>query len=88
MPICWHCKAETPAAHWERVVENRTALHGDWEGWRMSGRFLIAPGKAGRIMPARLLGMLWQERARSRSIGNTPGNAAVTPFPSNIFRLP
>lgn len=66
MTRCWHCKAETPAAHWERVVENRTALYGAWEGWRMSGAYLIAPGKAGRILPARLLGMLWAEQSRIR----------------------
>lgn len=66
MVRCWHCHAESPHAHWLRVVENRTPLYGPWEGWRMSGRFLIAPSNAGRIMPARVLGMLWEERARSR----------------------
>lgn len=66
MTTCWHCKAESPAAHYARVVENRTELHGEWSGWRMSGRFLIAPGNAGRIMPARVLGMLWEEASRIR----------------------
>lgn len=83
MPRCWHCKAETPAAHWERVVENRTALYGPWEGWRMSGRFLIAPGKAGKILPARLLGLMWQERV-SRKAVSRPGTLHTLP----AVRLP
>lgn len=66
MVTCWHCKAESPRAHYMRIVENQTALHGPWAGWRMSGRFLIAPAKACRITPERLLGMLWQELHRSR----------------------
>lgn len=82
MPRCWHCKAETPAAHWERVVENRTALYADWEGWRLSGRFLIAPGKAGRIMPARLLGILWAEQAAARK------RKTVAQVGATVFRLP
>lgn len=64
MPTCWHCQAETPTAHYERIVHNHTKLYGPWDGWRMAGRFLIAPGPAGRITPERLLGMLWEERAR------------------------
>lgn len=83
MPRCWHCKAETPAAHWERVVENKTALHGPWEGWRLSGQYLIAPGKAGRIMPARLLGMLWEERHRSALM-----NVQLRRSPPHISHLP
>lgn len=83
MPRCWHCKAETPAAHWSRVVENKTPLYGEWEGWRMSGRFLIAPGKAGKIVPARLLGLLWQERV-SRKVLSRPGTLHTLP----VARLP
>lgn len=73
MPVCWHCKAETPASHFERVVHNHTALHAQWDGWRMAGRFLIAPGPAGRITPERLLGMLWEEKARRSTLAkNSP----------------
>lgn len=64
MVKCWHCKVESSAAHYARIVENKTALHGPWEGWRMAGRFLVAPGNAGRITPERLAGILWEERAR------------------------
>ena len=80
MVTCCHCKTETTQAHWERIVENRTALYGPWEGWRMSGHFLIAPGKAGRIMPARLLGMLWQERARVAQVQKR----TVCPMPTQL----
>lgn len=49
----------------------------------MSGVFLIAPSKAGRIMPARLLGLLWAEKAR-RSTGKNGTQPAksgsVVPF--------
>ena len=63
---CWHCKAEFTREHALRVAENRFTLSWqDWDGWRFSGRYLIAPGKAGRILPARLLGLLWEEKARS-----------------------
>lgn len=63
MPRCRVCNAETPVSHYDRTVYNLTPLYGPWDGWRMAGRFLVAPGKAGRIIPERLLGMLWQERA-------------------------
>lgn len=54
MPHCFHCKAETPRDHYLRIVENKFAISWeDWDGWRFSGRFLIAPGKAGRILPRR-----------------------------------
>lgn len=76
MAKCWHCKAESPAAHYERVVHNKTALHAEWTGWRLSGMFLIAPGQAGRITPARLLGMLWREATEKRSAANRLGASA------------
>lgn len=64
MVTCWHCKAETSQAHYDRIVHNKLALHAEWDGWRLSGRFLIAPAKACRITPERLLGMLWEEGRR------------------------
>lgn len=79
MVRCWHCHAESPHAHYQRVVENKTPLYGEWAGWRMSGRFLIAPGNAGRILPARLLGMIWEERARAAQVEKRPGRPSVIP---------
>lgn len=64
MPICWHCKAESPAAHYDRTVHNKHQLHAEWAGWRMSGRFLIAPGPAGRITPEILRSLMREERKR------------------------
>ncbi len=64
MITCWHCKAESPPAHYDRVVHNVTALHGAWVGWRMAGRFLIGPGV--RITPERLRGWLWTEASGIR----------------------
>lgn len=72
MPTCFHCRNESSAAHYARIVENKTPLYGPWEGWRMSGRFLIAPGKAGRLTPERLLGMMWEELTRLRQVKNRP----------------
>jgi hypothetical protein len=80
MVKCWHCHQESSGAHYERVVENRTPLYGPWEGWRMSGPYLIAPGKAGRIMPARLLGILWAEKNR---VQKKPASE-----PARVFALP
>lgn len=91
MPTCWHCKAETTAAHYDRTVYNRHALHAEWAGWRMSGRFLVAPGKAGRLTPERLLGMLWEERARRSTEKNrtmASAEAAIVPFPNSPGKLP
>lgn len=83
MVKCWHCKQESSAAHYARIVENRTALYGPWDGWRMSGPYLIAPGKAGKIMPARLLGILWAENARRSTEKNgtiAARSCAIVPF--------
>lgn len=86
MPKCHHCKQEFAAAHYDRIVHNKTALHGPFAGWRMSGRFLIAPGNAGRITPERLLGMLWEERARSAKVQKrTPCQVSKLPA-REIFR--
>jgi len=82
---CFHCKQEFSAQHYARVVENRTALYGEWEGWRMSGRFLIAPGKAGRIMPTRLLGLLWQEKARE-DLARRKKPAEISGLQNNFLR--
>lgn len=78
---CFHCKAEYDAQHFARIAENRFALHWeDWTGWRFSGRYLIAPGKAGRITPQRLRGILWEERARVRKAEQSSAG--------NVFTLP
>lgn len=82
MMHCWHCHAETPHDHALRIAENKFALHWEeWAGWRFSGRFLIAPGKAGRILPRRLLGILWEERQRERA-------KPACPYPAQVRRLP
>lgn len=81
MSNCWHCHAETPYEHALRIAENKFALHyEDWQGWRFSGRFLIAPGKAGRITPQRLLGILWEEQNRMRRAKAAP--------PAKVHKLP
>lgn len=63
LTTCFHCNAEHPDGHYERVVHNKTALYGPWTGWRMAGRFLVAPDRE-RITPERLRGMLWRESHR------------------------
>lgn len=66
---CFHCKAEYDAQHFARIAENRFSLHWeDWDCWRFSGRYLIAPGKAGKITPQRLAGLLWEDAARLRAL--------------------
>jgi hypothetical protein len=88
---CWHCKAEFDRTHALRVAENKFTLDWeDWAGWRFSGRFLIAPGRAGRITPRRLLGMLWEERqrelSRARRNNGTPGihHRSIVAFPQRL----
>lgn len=66
MPRCWHCKAETTPEHYARVVYGTGPLYGPWAGWRIAGRFLVAPdGK--RLTPERLRGLLWTEEHRRRA---------------------
>lgn len=63
MTCCHYCKAESTDAHYRRVVENHTALHGPWTGWRMAGRDLVAPDRQ-RISPERLRGLLFREASQ------------------------
>lgn len=72
-----------------RSIASDNALAGeDWAGWRFSGRFLIAPGKAGRITPARLLGILWEEQARIRACPKPSTPPAACPVIALADRLP
>ena len=59
MLTCYHCHAEHPDAHYDRVVHNKTPLYGPWSGWRMAGRDLVAQTGA-RIGPERLRGLAWR----------------------------
>ena len=44
------------------TVKNKTPLYGEWAGWRMGGRWLVAPNEQ-RQLPARVLGYAWEENA-------------------------
>lgn len=82
MMKCWHCKTEFNHDHALRIAENKFTIEWeDWAGWRFSGRFLIAPDNAGRITPARLLGILWAEDSRRRI-------RKTCPFPTRVLQLP
>lgn len=70
MTCCSHCKAEHPDSHYERVVHNKTDLHGPWSGWRLAGRDLVAPDGQ-RLPPQRLRGLLWREQMELRRAGFT-----------------
>lgn len=65
MTTCFHCKAETEAAHYDRVVHNITPLHGPWAGWRMAGRQLVSPDGT-RFTPERLKGLALHVQAEDR----------------------
>lgn len=79
MPVCFHCNTESDVAHYERVVNNRTALHGPWSGWRMAGRYLVAPMAGGRITPEQLGAHLAMQAQRAKLAAATrPG--ASTPL--------
>lgn len=73
MPRCRHCEIETDIEHYDRVVHNKTELHGPWAGWRMAGRELVSP-EGDRFTTTRLRGLAWRldaeqraERARARN---------------------
>lgn len=83
MPACWHCHTEFDREHALRIAENKFVLQWEeWAGWRFSGRFLIAPGNAGRIVPRRLLGMLWEERQRQMTVRPCPVPIQVVTLPA------
>ena len=65
MTTCFHCHQEHPEGHYERVVHNRTPLHGPWSAWRMAGHELVAPDNT-RFTPERLKGLAWQMDASNR----------------------
>jgi len=68
-PPCWPvgqpCPNPCAAAHYERLIYNRTHLAGPWEGWRLAGRFLVSP-EGDRITPERLRGLLWRQAQEQR----------------------
>ena len=86
MPTCWKCKAESTHEHIQRVAENKFAMHWEeWEGWRFSGHYMIAPNKAGRITAKRLLGILWEEQQRAKNVRRQEKSAVVILPAREIF---
>lgn len=75
MPTCWHCKAESDAEAYARVVHNHHDLHGPWAGWCVRGRDLIAPSGA-RLSPERLIGLAWRQDAEARAASARARRAA------------
>lgn len=63
---CHYCKAESTEAHALRVIYNHSALHAEWAGWRMAGRWLVSP-KGDRITPDELARVLAERRLRAVS---------------------
>lgn len=61
---CHYCKHESTEAHALRVIYNHTALHAEWAGWRMAGRWLVSP-KGDRITPDELARVLAERRLRA-----------------------
>jgi hypothetical protein len=68
MTTCFHCNQEHPDGHYERVVYNQTPLYGPWAGWRMAGRYLVAPGGQQISLP-RMKGLLWRDDLELRRAG-------------------
>lgn len=68
-PPCWSegapCPNSCAAALHDREVHNRVALSGQWQGWRLAGRDLVAPDGQ-RIAPERLRGLLWRQESEAR----------------------
>ena len=76
--ICWHCQQETTRDLALRIAEDKFRLTWEnWDGWRFSGRYQIAPSKAGHITPERLLGLLWEEQTRASMRRSCPQSAQV-----------
>lgn len=65
---CFYCKRESTAAHYDRIVYNKTTLHAEWSGWRMTGQFLIGPHRE-RFTPERLAAITAGD-AREKRVSN------------------
>lgn len=52
-------------AHYERVVYGNATLYGEWQGWRIAGRELVAPDGT-RISRRRLEGLMFRDEAEKR----------------------
>lgn len=67
-PPCWPeghgCPNRCASQHYQRVVYGNTGLHGEFDGWRIAGRDLIAPG--GGRLNVRLLAILARTDAAAR----------------------
>ena len=92
MPTCWHCKAESSDEHHDRVVYNKTPLHGPWCGWRLAGRDLVSPDGE-RISTERLRGLMFRaaaearrDRARARAKAGLQGEVRVLTIPCRELR--
>lgn len=77
-PPCW-LEGQSPNACanalYEHTVHNRTPLYGDWSGWELRGRDLVAPDGQ-RISPGRLRGLLWRDTLELRRAGYASRRAA------------
>lgn len=65
MARCRHCETETERDHFDRVVHNKTPLHGPWAGWRMAGRELVSPD-GDRFTTTRMRGIAFRLEAEER----------------------
>lgn len=72
------------AALYHRRIYNRFELHGEWSGWKMAGKMLVAPNGS-RISTQRLFGILFFEKERQRLLEKTQQTATsnVMPFHRN-----
>lgn len=59
------------------------SLHGDWEGWRIAGRFLIAPGGR-RISQREIDGILRIQNPRSGKLNGTATGDCTTASPTGL----
>ena len=69
------------AAHYRRIIDNHTALHGAWSGWRMAGRDLVSPD-GDRINPQRLRGLLFRQAGEARIAKARAVNAQPVVLPA------
>lgn len=71
-PPCWpegqRCPNDCAKQLHDRVIHNQTSLWGDWAGFRMAGRELVAPDGQ-RISVQRMKGLLWRDSMELRRAG-------------------
>ena len=79
-------QAEAMEFMYQVLVNGQLDLRNEWNGWKLRGPYLVAPN-GDRILPQRLLGLLYTEKLQKRVYQATKANAAAKAKPAPLADL-